>query len=127
MLAFGTGSKSKAAESRVESRKDTENLSRKPLNCKMVTSNATMVKGVQKALENINSVLGPKIIGLDSRDEGKLTDCSLSGTGPITTNLRANAIFGVSLTLARALAHTANSLLYRTLADGRKPVNAPAS
>ena len=81
-----------------------------------------MVKGIQKALENINSVLGPKIIGLDSRDEGKLTDCSLSGTGPITTNLRANAIFGVSLTLARASAHTANSLPYRTLADGRKPV-----
>ena len=65
----------------------------------MVTSNATMVKGVQKALENINSVLGAKILGLDSRDEGKLTGCSLSGTGPITTNLRANAIFGVSLTL----------------------------
>jgi len=38
------------------------------------------------------------------------------------TDLRANAIFGVSLTLARASAHTANSLPYRTLADGRKPV-----
>jgi len=61
-----------------------ENSSRKPLNCKMVTSNATMVKGVQKALENINSVLGAKISGIDSRDEGKLTGCSLSGTGPIT-------------------------------------------
>ena len=33
------------------------------------------------------------------------------------SNLGANAILGVSLTLARASAHTANSLLYRTLAD----------
>ncbi len=38
------------------------------------------------------------------------------------SNLGANAIFGVSLTLEGASAHTANSLLYRTLADGRKPV-----
>ncbi len=35
-------------------------------------------QGVQKPLENINTVLGPKIMGLDSRDQGKLTDYSLS-------------------------------------------------
>ena len=43
----------------------------KPLNCEMVTGNATMVNGVQKALENMenmNTVFGPKIMGLDSRD-----------------------------------------------------------
>ena len=41
-------------------------------------------QGVEKALENINAVLGPKIMGLDSRTRAKLTDCSLSWTGPIT-------------------------------------------
>ena len=35
-------------------------------------------------MENIGTVLGPKIMGLDSRDQGKLTDCSLSGIETIT-------------------------------------------
>ncbi len=37
-----------------------------------LTSKAAMVKGAQKAVENMKTVLGPKIMGQDSRDQGKL-------------------------------------------------------
>jgi enolase len=79
--------------------------------------------GVQKALDNINRVIGPKIIGLDSRDQTKIDRLLIDLDG--TTNkskLGANATLGISIALSRASADTAHSPLYRTLADGRKPL-----
>jgi len=78
--------------------------------------------GVQKAVENVNRVLGPKILGMESREQAKIDRILINLDG--TENKRrlgANAILGVSIALARASADTAKSPLYRTLAEGRKP------
>jgi enolase len=79
--------------------------------------------GVQKAVENVNKILGPKIEGLDSREQEKIdrTLIKLDGTEN-KGKLGANAILGVSIAVARASADTAKSPLYRALAGGRKPV-----
>ncbi len=77
--------------------------------------------GVQKALENIGRVIAPKILGLDSRDQLKIDRIlnELDGTEN-KSKLGANAILGISIALARASADTANSPLYRTIADKRR-------
>ena len=78
--------------------------------------------GVQKAVENVNRILAPKIQGMDSRDQEKIdrTLIKLDGTEN-KSKLGANAILGVSIAVARASADTAKSPLYRALAGGRKP------
>ena len=78
--------------------------------------------GVQKAVENINKILGPKIQGMDSREQEKIdrTLINLDGTEN-KGRLGANALLGVSIAVSRASADTAKSPLYRTLAGGRKP------
>jgi len=79
--------------------------------------------GVQKAVENVNSILGPRILGMDSREQEKIDEIliDLDGTDN-KARLGANAILGVSIALARASADTAKSPLYRALAGGRKPI-----
>ena len=79
--------------------------------------------GVQKAVENVNSILGPQILGMDSREQEKIDEIliNLDGTDN-KARLGANAILGVSIALARASADTAKSPLYRALAGGRKPI-----
>ena len=78
--------------------------------------------GVQKAVENVNKILGPKIQGMDSREQEKIdrTLINLDGTEN-KGKLGANAILGVSIAVSRASADTAKSPLYRTLGSGRKP------
>ncbi len=78
--------------------------------------------GVQKAVENVNNILAPKIQGMDSREQEKIdrTLINLDGTEN-KRKLGANAILGVSIAVARASADTAKSPLYRALAGGRKP------
>jgi enolase len=78
--------------------------------------------GVQKAVENVNKILGPKIREMDSREQEKIdrTLINLDGTEN-KGRLGANAILGVSIAVSRASADTAKSPLYRALAGGRKP------
>lgn len=78
--------------------------------------------GVQKAVENVNKILGPKIHGMDSREQEKIdrTLINLDGTEN-KGRLGANAILGVSIAVSRASADTAKSPLHRTLAGGRNP------
>jgi enolase len=78
--------------------------------------------GVQKAVENVNKILGPKIQGMDSREQEQIdrTLISLDRTEN-KGRLGANAILGVSIAVSRAAADTAKSPLYRALAGGRKP------
>lgn len=78
--------------------------------------------GVQRAVENVNKILGPKIQGMDSREQEKIdrTLISLDGTEN-KGRLGANAILGVSVAVARASADTAKSPLYRAIAGPRKP------
>lgn len=73
-------------------------------------------KGVQKAIANINRVIGPALIGKDPRRQKQLDRLmlTLDGTGN-KSRLGANAILGVSLALAVAAANNAGVPLYRYL------------
>jgi len=62
-------------------------------------------KGVLKAVDNVNSVIGPELIkkGLDVKDQKAVDDflIELDGTAN-KTKLGANAILGVSMAVAKA-------------------------
>src|SRR4051812_26862904 len=73
-------------------------------------------KGVSKAVENVNSKIGPELIGLDSRDQEAIDQLmiDLDGT-PNKAKLGANAILGVSMAVAKAAAEASHLPLYRYL------------
>ena len=62
-------------------------------------------KGVLKAVENVNEIIAPKIIGYDATDQLSIDKLliELDGT-PNKSHLGANAILGVSLATAKAAA-----------------------
>ncbi|MDR2682281.1 MAG: phosphopyruvate hydratase [Dysgonamonadaceae bacterium] len=71
-------------------------------------------KGVQKAVDNINRIIAPALVGssvLDQRGIDKKM-IALDGT-PTKSKLGANAILGVSLAVARAAATYLDIPLYR--------------
>ena len=71
-------------------------------------------KGTLKAVENVNNIIAPALIG-DNVFEQRAIDqkmLALDGT-PTKSNLGANAILGVSLAVARAAAKALNLPLYR--------------
>jgi enolase len=73
-----------------------------------------MGKGVEKAVENVNTVIAPALVGMESTDQ-RLVDrilMELDGT-PNKGKLGANAILGVSLAVARASADSLFMPLYR--------------
>jgi len=72
-----------------------------------------MGKGVLKAVENVNDIIAPEIIGLDALDQLGLDQCliKLDGT-PNKANLGANAILAVSMAVARAAAEALDMPLY---------------
>lgn len=71
-------------------------------------------KGVLKAVNNVNQIIAPKIIGMDCRDQVIIdhTMIALDGT-PNKGKLGANAILGVSLACCRAAAQYSELPLYR--------------
>lgn len=73
-------------------------------------------KGVRKAVENVNEIIAPEIIGLDALNQALIdkTLIELDGT-PNKSKLGANAILGVSLACAKAAAAYADLPLYRYL------------
>jgi len=73
-------------------------------------------KGVTQAVKHVRMLIGPKVTGLDARDQAAVDDTliGLDGT-PNKTNLGANAILAVSLATARAAAAQAGLPLYRYL------------
>ena len=73
-------------------------------------------KGVLKAVENVNEVIAPEIIGLDARDQVGIDRLmiELDGT-PNKGRLGANAILGVSMAIAHAAADYSGLPLYRYL------------
>ena len=76
-------------------------------------------RGVLKAVANVNTVIGPAIKGMDSRDQEGLDGRLLELDG--TTNksrLGANAILGVSIAVARAAAEASDQPLWRHLRPG---------
>ena len=73
-------------------------------------------KGVLQAVENVNKLIAPEIIGLDAAEQWVLDQkmLALDGT-PNKSRLGANAILGVSLAASRAAALSLGLPLYRYL------------
>jgi enolase len=73
-------------------------------------------KGVLKAVDNVNGVLGPEIIGLEAHDQAFVDGALIRSDGTETKKkLGANAILGVSVAVARAAAEEAGLPLYQYL------------
>ncbi len=73
-------------------------------------------RGVQKAVEHVNTLIAQDIIGLDALDQPLVdqTLCRLDGTST-KGKLGANALLGVSLAVAKAAAEETGLPLYRYL------------
>ena len=73
-------------------------------------------KGVLKAVENVNEIIAPQVIGLSVYEQAAIDQlmCRLDGTSN-KSNLGANAILAVSLSVAKAAALANNIPLYRYL------------
>jgi len=73
-------------------------------------------KGVTKAVKNVNALLGPKVVGMDARDQAAIDETMIALDGTANKGkLGANAILGVSLAVAKAAADEAGLPLYRYL------------
>jgi enolase len=73
-------------------------------------------KGVEKAVRNVNRVIGPKLIGFDATEQATLDRMMIELDGTENKGkLGANAILGVSLAVARAAAETCGLPLYQYL------------
>ncbi|MFC5401255.1 phosphopyruvate hydratase [Cohnella soli] len=73
-------------------------------------------KGVLKAVENVNAIIAPEIIGYDALDQVEIDNkmIALDGT-PNKAKLGANAILAVSIAVARAAAEALDVPLYAYL------------
>jgi len=73
-------------------------------------------RGVQKAIEHVNTLIAQDIIGLEALDQALVdqTLCRLDGTST-KGKLGANALLGVSLAVAKAAAEETGLPLYRYL------------
>lgn len=70
-------------------------------------------KGVLKAVENVNEVIAPEIIGMDALDQIGIDEYLIQFDGtPNKEKLGANAILGVSMAVARAAADALQVPLY---------------
>jgi len=71
-------------------------------------------KGVLKAVDNVNSKIGPELLGTSVFEQNQIDKMmiELDGT-PNKSNLGANAILGVSLAAAKAAANELGLPLYR--------------
>ncbi len=71
-------------------------------------------KGVQKAVDNVNEVIGPELEGMDATDQTAIDQKMLELDGTETkSKLGANAILGVSLAIAKAAAEEVGLPLYQ--------------
>ena len=71
-------------------------------------------KGVLKAVDNVNKIIAPEVIGLEATDQVLVDETMLKLDGtPFKKNLGANAILGVSLAVAKAAAASLGLPLYR--------------
>ena len=78
--------------------------------------NRYLGKGVKKAVENVNEVIAPKIIGLQVTAQEDIDNIMIKLDGTSNkSKLGANAILGVSLAVAKAAACSNGLPLYRYL------------
>ena len=73
-----------------------------------------MGKGVQKAVDNVNSIIAQELMGVSVFEQEYIDKqmCEIDGTAN-KSKLGANAILGVSLAVAKAAANELNLPLYR--------------
>lgn len=73
-------------------------------------------KGVLKAVENVNKIIAPELLGMDSRSQEDIDGKMLQMDGtPNKSRLGANAILSVSLAVAHAAADTYSLPLFQYL------------
>lgn len=73
-------------------------------------------KGVQTAVDNVNNIIAPELIGRDSTEQVLIDKILMSMDGTDNKgNLGANAILGVSVACAKAAADTLGLELYQYL------------
>ena len=73
-------------------------------------------KGVLKAVENVNKVLAPALLGMNAHEQSVIDHKMIEIDGTKNkSNLGANAILGVSMAVARAAATSAGIPLYQYL------------
>ncbi len=71
-------------------------------------------KGVLKAVENVNTIIAPELIGMNVDEQVSIDKAMIEIDGtPTKSKLGANAILGVSLAVARAAANYYGMPLYR--------------
>ena len=71
-------------------------------------------KGTLKAVDNVNKIIAPEILGMSALDQRAIDHKMLALDGTKTkSNLGANAILGVSLAVAKAAANYLDIPLYR--------------
>ena len=76
--------------------------------------NRYMGKGVLKAVANVNTILGPALVGISALQQRAIDKLMIQLDGTKTkSNLGANAILGVSLAVAKAAAEYLEMPLYR--------------
>ena len=77
-----------------------------------------MGKGVLVAVKNVNSIMGPTLIGKSECDQTLIDQAMLAIDGtPNKLNMGANAILGISLAVAKAGAAARGVPLYQHFAD----------
>jgi enolase len=78
--------------------------------------------GVLKAVENVNNILGPKMIGMDIAEQEKLDHfmIELDGT-PNESKLGANAILGISIACLKASANSYKLPLFKYIGSRYRP------
>jgi len=82
-------------------------------------------KGVNKAVDNVNRILAPKLRGRDARQQDAIDRLMIElDSTPSKRRLGANAILGVSLAVAKAAAAAAGEPLFRYL-GGRQAQTLP--
>lgn len=73
-------------------------------------------KGVLQAVQNVNDVLGPSLVGMDPTEQGAIDEALLELDGtPNKAKMGANAILGVSLAVAHAASRISFLPLFRYL------------
>ncbi|MCH7762348.1 MAG: phosphopyruvate hydratase [Candidatus Marinimicrobia bacterium] len=87
--------------------------------------NRFLGKGVRRAVHNVKEILAPSVIGLNANDQRGLDNhmIELDGTDN-KSKLGANAILGVSMANARAIANSRKQPLFQSL-GGDKAVTLP--
>ena len=77
-------------------------------------------KGVLKAVNNVNTVIRDRIVGMDVYDQKTIDEAMLELDGTKTkSNLGANAILGVSMACLKAAANDSGKPLYAYVGEGR--------